>query len=364
MPTPELDLIIPPTTTSVFQFGLEPAHNALNSLMLLTKADRLSGLDEWVIRTRSTLTAEQRNNNILVLEGFHYAITPDRSWTDFPTYIQHLSAEEPLVLRNRLLDAYLRIPPREEAPRSAPTRETLMESQDAFLRFLLNRFPPEHVHTDVEAEAYTYLNDPPAMQGLIVSHLSEMWASHLAPEWERITPLLTASAEAFQEVDFSGLTRSQVLKQVTGQDMEICSEPELEKLDRIVFVPSAHVGPYLGRFKTENTLWVVFGARLPAGSRVSSPDLSRAEILVRLSALADDTRLRVLRCISEEGELSSKEIMTQLDLSQSAASRHLKQLSATGYLNERRCEGAKCYTLNPEKIDDTLQAISTFLLVN
>jgi DNA-binding transcriptional ArsR family regulator len=54
--------------------------------------------------------------------------------------------------------------------------------------------------------------------------------------------------------------------------------------------------------------------------------------------------------------------MTKLDLSQSAASRHLKQLSATGFLAERRCTGAKCYDLNPQRIEDTLTAISLFLL--
>ena len=50
-----------------------------------------------------------------------------------------------------------------------------------------------------------------------------------------------------------------------------------------------------------------------------------------------------------------------LDLSQSAASRHLKQLSATGYLIERRREGAKCYSLNPDRIEATLQALANFL---
>jgi DNA-binding transcriptional ArsR family regulator len=54
--------------------------------------------------------------------------------------------------------------------------------------------------------------------------------------------------------------------------------------------------------------------------------------------------------------------METLDLSQSASSRHLKQLSATGFLSERRCNGAKCYKLNAERLDDTLQAVSVFLL--
>ena len=83
---------------------------------------------------------------------------------------------------------------------------------------------------------------------------------------------------------------------------------------------------------------------------------------MRLNALADDTRLRILKLISEKGELRSQDIMQSLDLSQSAASRHLKQLSATGYLFERRHSGAKCYKLNPQRIKDTLQAVSIFLL--
>jgi DNA-binding transcriptional ArsR family regulator len=54
--------------------------------------------------------------------------------------------------------------------------------------------------------------------------------------------------------------------------------------------------------------------------------------------------------------------MEQLNLSQSAASRHLKQLSATGYLSERRCAGAKCYRLNPERIEATLRATAAFFV--
>jgi ArsR family transcriptional regulator len=107
---------------------------------------------------------------------------------------------------------------------------------------------------------------------------------------------------------------------------------------------------------------LVFGARLPEGALIDAPDLSRAEMLVRLNALADDTRLRILKLVADQGEQRSQDIMNRLELSQSASSRHLKQLSATGYLNERRCEGAKCYSLNPERLEDTLCAIRNFLL--
>jgi DNA-binding MarR family transcriptional regulator len=68
-----------------------------------------------------------------------------------------------------------------------------------------------------------------------------------------------------------------------------------------------------------------------------------------------------LKLVAEAGELRSQDIINRLELSQSAASRHLQQLSATGYLTERRCEGAKCYRLNSERIENTLRAVSAFL---
>ena len=61
-------------------------------------------------------------------------------------------------------------------------------------------------------------------------------------------------------------------------------------------------------------------------------------------------------------DMGSQDIMEHLELSQSASSRHLKQLSATGYLIERRCNGAKCYELNAERVEDTVQALGNFLL--
>jgi ArsR family transcriptional regulator len=83
--------------------------------------------------------------------------------------------------------------------------------------------------------------------------------------------------------------------------------------------------------------------------------------LVRLSALADDTRLQILDLLAVEGELRAQDIIDRLGISQSSASRHLSQLAATGYLHVHRCEGAKCYSLKRERIDDTLGDLKRYL---
>jgi DNA-binding transcriptional ArsR family regulator len=371
---PDPDFIVAPTVSPV-RVALEPAQNALNSLLLLDNAEEYSGLDEWVTRSTAALTPEQRHTNHLVLYGLYYAVVPDRSWPSFPTYINHLAAQDPTTLRDRIFNAYAQVWKEEGCRYCAPPDPTseraidtapLLERVDVFLEFLMERFPEESVDPEIETEAHRYLNDPPAMQSLIVSHFQSMWDQVLSSEWDRVVPMLQASVDAFGQLDLSAMSKLEAVRLVLGQDLEEEKEEYLrlafEQIERLIFVPSTHLGPYFGKFRSGNTLWMLFGARIPEGAQVHAPDLSRAEILVRINALADDTRLRILKLVSEEGELRSQDIMTRVGLSQSAVSRHLKQLSATGYLNERRCEGAKCYTLNPNRIKDTVRAMSLFLL--
>ncbi len=369
MPGPIHELISLPTVASI-RVELEPTYNAIHSLILLVRSKNLSGLNDWVTRTAGALTPEELHTHSLVVIGFHYAITPLESWSSFPAYIGHLEALTPIALRDKLLNAYAKISPRgDEEPGECVENpfpvdmDPVLENVDTFLDFLRERFAPSHIDEGLESEAYTYIVDPPAMQRLIVSHLRKMWEEHLAPEWDRVTPMLKDAVTAFRQIDFSNMSKLEAARSITDQEL---NEEKwgmlLERVEQVVFIPSAHVGPYLGSFLADNTLRVLFGARLPEGIKMHAPDLSRAEIIVRLNALADDNRLRILKFIAENGEQRSQNIMSHLEFSQSAASRHLKQLTATGFLSERRCEGAKCYDINPELVEDTLYAISNFLL--
>ena len=369
MPGPAEDFIvmpdIPPITVS-----LEPVQNALNSLLLLIKAEETSGLGDWVVCTAAALTPEELEMHALVMIGFHYALVPEQTLSSFPAYIDHLAACDPIALRDKMLKTYARFRPLRgeecsemyDEPVAVDT-EAMLASADAYLSFLRERFDKPHMDEEREARAYTYVIDPPAMQELIVTHLRKMWTEHLAPEWKRVEPMLQDAVRAFGQVDFSAMSRVEAAHLITGQaSKEEKWERLLEKAERVIFVPTAHIGPYLSKFWAGDNLWIMFGARLPAGVQFDAPDLSRAEIIVRLNALADDHRLRILKLIAERGEQRSQDIMKRLDLSQSATSRHLKQLSAAGYLIERRCNGAKCYELDPERIKDTLRAVEVFLM--
>ena len=370
MPVPVTDLLST-TLSSPVTFSLEPVYNTFNSLSLLTRADMLSGLDDWVTRTLASLPAERLHQHELVFLGLYFAVEPTRSFPTFAAYIDDIARQTPETLRDRVFEAYDRLGPCTEAQQmSAPTdMPSLLADRQVFIQYLKERFSPDHVIESIETEAHALLNDPIRMRNQIVEHLQSMWQTVLAPEWARVTPMLQACVDAYQQIDFSGQTPTQVAESIVGHALTDDWRQKLGTVDRLICVPSAHLGPYLMKYSqwrnvpanVPRTLTLLFGARQPQGITATSPDLSRSELLVRLVALADDTRLRVLRLIAEQGEMCSPDIIRQLDLSQSAASRHLQQLTATGYLEERRREGAKCYSLSADHVDDTFRALLRYL---
>jgi DNA-binding transcriptional ArsR family regulator len=105
---------------------------------------------------------------------------------------------------------------------------------------------------------------------------------------------------------------------------------------------------------------MLFGARSPYGIESGLSALSTSELLVWLNALTDRTRLRILALLVEQDELCAQDLIVKLDLSQPAASRHLRQLTASGYITERWRDGSKCYQLNRARISDTVSALERF----
>jgi ArsR family transcriptional regulator len=361
----ERELVLAPKTVTVM-VALEPVYSVLNSMMELSHGEKYSGFDEWVYRTITSLSPERKHTNRLVSDGLAGAVMPalGESWPDFPTYIDHLASADPIVLRQRALEDLC------DLPQKKPDIDLLLADVEAYLNYQENLYRDKYAEKHLDftfdsafyREVHGWLNDPPGMQNLIVSHLRDMWDAVLAPEWKRVQPILQDSVNAFQQFDYSGLTVYEAIRAVTGRDMRGYWEEDLNRAEKLIFIPSVHSGPYITKFgNNTTTIPLVFGARLPEGARVISPALSRSELVVRLGALADDTRLRILELLSEHDELCAQDIITMLDLSQSAASRHLRQLTATGYLVERRQEVSKCYSLNRERVNDTFRALKRFL---
>jgi ArsR family transcriptional regulator len=359
------------TTTNVSLVRIEPALNAFQSMLLISKAEDEPGIHEWAAKTRLQMSSEERFRHKLVTIGFHYSILPQAPGASFENYLSDLEATPPSILRERLLTAYSGIcltGNMAEAQSQPVDWEEVLSSSQNYVEFLRSRFGDELTDEEVETRAHEYVIDPAALKQLVTGHIRWFWKNYLQAEWTRVRPMLEESARAFNQIDYSDMTRTQVIEFITGKDIH--SEAKLESkwgealqtARELIFIPNAHIGPYIRADQIQDTFHIYFGAHLPEGSEVRVPELDRAEIVSRISALADDTRLQILQLIAENGEMRSQEIMEVVNLSQPSVSRYLSQLTAAGFLQERRANGAKAYILNEDRIEKTLQAVRAFLL--
>src|SRR6185437_6601636 len=198
-------------------------------------------------------------------------------------------------------------------PASPFNRMQLLGSLDTYLAFLREHMSGEPVDVALETEVYALLNAPARMQDLIVTHLRTMWRQYLAPEWERALPLLQASVAVLRRLPLEGLSAREAVRAVTGHQLLGERETILGHARRIIFVPSLHKGTYLDTFTSGDLLWLIFQARIPAGAADAtgaSTELARSSLLAQLSALTDDTRLRILALLRQHDELRAQEILT------------------------------------------------------
>jgi DNA-binding transcriptional ArsR family regulator len=343
---------------------LEPALNVFGSMFLLSHAEDEPGIHEWITKTRAQMSAEERARHKLVIIGLHYAVLPRQGGMSFESYLEDLESTPPSELRERLLTAYAGIcltgDPQKDISGEVDWNEVL-SSAKSYVEFLRSRFGDELTDEEMESRAYQYVIDPAALKQLVTGHMRWFWKNYMQSEWNRVRPMLEETARVFNKIDFSGKSRLEIVEYVTGKEIDESKWGD-DKVTEGVFIPNAHFGPYIRATMIANKYFIYFGAHLPEGSDVRVPELDRAEIVSQISALADDTRLQILHMISDQGEMRSQEIMEAINLSQPSVSRYLSQLTAAGYLQERRANGAKAYILNKDRIEKTLRAVSAFLL--
>lgn len=348
----------PPATVS---FEIEPVFNTLHDLVLVNNSEHMSGLDPFIYETAHALSPERMHNNRLVMEGLHFAVMPTRSFASFEAYLNDLTATDPVILRDRLIDRLICVKP-DDAARGEPVMDPAgMLDKDAYINYLVGRWNAGEIDVELEREAHDYFTDPPRMHALILYHLQTMWREFMQAEWNRVRPILEEAVSAFRLYDFGNTRPFDIARSVTGQELSPYLETMIQQSRQLILVPSAHLGPYLAKSSVTDRLWLLFGAHLPEGMRAGSSALVRSELLVRLGALNDDNRLRILELLGKREELCAQDIIALLDLSQPAASRHLKQLSATGYVRERRRDGNKCYALNRDRLQETCDMMNRYL---
>jgi DNA-binding transcriptional ArsR family regulator len=365
--------ILAPKTTSV-TVAVEPVRNLLNSLSVLGALESNPGVDEWAMRTASKLPAEaMRLHNILFYffgtEALANLIPSQAEIDDFPAYIHHVESLSAVELRDRLLEgAFEHYAYRIHAdyePFPPVDLERVIADRDYWMDYV-SGVSHEKAFTDLSlfSEAHGLFSDPPLLRQLTVDILWMLWTEHLRDEWERVRPIIQQSVDALSRIDTSSLSIFEAIRQITGRNLHsILNEAEVAKFEHIRLIPSKHNGPYITTIANDHTLWLVFGARIPAEMKRGESPLDHVELLNRLRAMGDETRLNILIALRRSGELSTGQIMETFDLDKSAASRHLRNLHASGLIVERRDPESKgkLYSLSNDGLTEMLNTVHMLL---
>ncbi len=314
----------PPQAAAAFADA--PVRNALLSLSLLTSPPALDAgePDPWVARAASQLSAVQRLNNRVAFERFGAALLAVKDAPDMPAWLDGLQRTLPALLRER------------------------------------SREVPSDLDTEVAQAAAPLAEDAAALRAFLFTHLGAMWTELLGDEWARSTrPLrgLTATL-AREHADTQG-SAVQIVRAVLRRDLPDWALAALGDARTVVFVLSPHAPLVIARLGEPGVAHVF--ARFDPAMLRQAP-VRRAEVVGPLSALADDTRLRLLETLAASGEARGQDLIAGLGVSQPNVSRHLKQLVGAGLVEERRAGDAnKLYRLNPRGLRTALYKLNALL---
>jgi DNA-binding transcriptional ArsR family regulator len=128
----------------------------------------------------------------------------------------------------------------------------------------------------------------------------------------------------------------------------------------LILIPTFWMTPLVHLKKiNENQTMFLFGVRPPTMSLIPG-ELVPDGLLISLKALADPTRLKILRYLSEQ-ELTPSELARRLCLRAPTVTHHLKELRLAGLVNVTLHGQEKLYRARLEALDPMHMSLRDFL---
>lgn len=186
--------------------------------------------------------------------------------------------------------------------------------------------------------------------------LQAYYQEFFAEEERRIQPALTRSVERAQELaERSSLPE---LIETLSQGVKLAIEPEI---DELIFAPSYWITPLiLYNNVGANRMFFLYGAR-PVDASLVPGEVVPDALLRALKALADPTRLKILRYLSEE-PLAPAQLARRLRLRPPTVIHHLEALRLAGLVRlNLEIPGERKYAARVEGLEDTFSNIRDFL---
>jgi DNA-binding transcriptional ArsR family regulator len=201
--------------------------------------------------------------------------------------------------------------------------------------------------------------------------LEAYWSAAFADEWRRIEPEIAASLEhggrELASVGLYGFLESLGLGIYVDRAAERFSFDRLHEHvveigpgEQLVLNPSYYLWPHV-RVNCEAPWPYAVAYPTPFSRRRARLDLPPAELVRPLKALGHDLRLEIVRLVAERPR-STQELAPLLHLSESAVSKHLRQLSDAHILTSSREGYYVLYRLEHERLDSIASTLRAFVL--
>lgn len=350
----DMDLVEGRPTLQV-EFRVSLVKDLTEALSMVMNAPWIEGLDQWVYATHAALPAGLRSDMEAVLlllqkcQGFSLQVCElavdhpaHRNFAAVIDWLNGFSVEAIAEMVRNTFDCFAEyhdekcdegeVPPSLDDPAS------------------LQAFFTKHLGEARVDQAMELVENPAELKALFISVVTRFWEQFYRAEYELCSAQMERSAAYHQHQNYSG-DFATVFEAVAGRRLPK-EKMDFDDVEQVVFVPSGHVGPYV--MLTHDTalipgkIFVHYNCR-PTGApeRGAAPPIGN--IFPPLKALADETRLQILSLLDGR-ELYAQEIVDELDISQSAVSRHLKLMLTGGLLNVRKQDSMKYFSINQETL--------------
>lgn len=185
------------------------------------------------------------------------------------------------------------------------------------------------------------------------------WKQAFRAEWERLEPQLSAAVGQAGQViaaegvygflaRFVGEVRTDRRAGAFWLDRDHQHEVDIGPGSMLVLVPSVYVWPHV-RVNCDAPWPLALAFPAQSLTRAARPPLPPGDLLAVLKALASDTRLHALQLIAEQPR-TTQELAPLLNLTEAAASAHLRALARAGLLLARRDGYYVLYRLDPGRL--------------
>jgi DNA-binding transcriptional ArsR family regulator len=357
-------MALTPNTKIIWEHGT--AYDFLTSLHVLHFPDEFELRGAWAAGVRSRLPAEARDflegvvsNHNSPLDWIHSVPEPRDAATVLVS-LKRLPAEDRL--------AALRLSPLDTAECHellANVRQAGRWQQadlDALVRLWRNAGPGSRVVPGPvsEARARKVLDlhaDRHSFGERFLPALESYFQVFFSEEEKRIAPLLEqALAKAQKTAAAEGIAYLQAVVEQSGLAAGLAGEAATEA----AAAPSYWCGPVTAFNPAAGRMIILFPARSKEESLVPG-EIVPEELLSRLKAMTDPTRLRILRYLLQE-QLTPAELARRLRLRAPTVTHHLHALKASGMVQfVRKGKNEHLYFARMDSIKETYVLLKDFL---